>query len=79
MVRPSDEVLKIKVRLRPEAEEGGIRADRAEKLKNLIEANEEAAMFVDLVKEGDSFELSMDGDKLVLARSGEQYPQSIHY
>lgn len=66
MVRPSDEVLKIKVRLRPEAEEGGIRADRAEKLKNLIEANEEAAMFVDLVKEGDSFELSMDGGKLVL-------------
>jgi len=66
MVRPSDAAQKIKVRLRPESEEGGIPANRAEKLKNLIEANEEAAMFIDIVKEGDSFELSIDGRKLVL-------------
>jgi len=66
MVRPSDEVLKIKVRLRPETESGGIPAARAERLRNLIAANEETAMLVDLVKEGDNFELSMEGVELVL-------------
>jgi hypothetical protein len=66
MVRPSDEAQKIKVRLRPASEDGGIPPDRVEKLKNLIEDNEEAAMFIDIVKEGDSFELSMEDGKIVL-------------
>ena len=66
MVRPSDEVLKIRVRLRPESEDGGIPAVRAKQLRELITANNEAAMFIDLVKDGDSFELSMEGDELVL-------------
>ena len=66
MVRPSDEVLKIKVRLRPAAEKGGIPAARAEQLSKQIKENKEAAMFVELVKDGDSFELSVEGDELVL-------------
>jgi hypothetical protein len=66
MVRPSDEAQKIKVRLRPGSEDGGIPPDRAAKIENMIKANEEAAMFIDIVKKGDSFELSMDGGKLVL-------------
>ena len=66
MVRPSDAALNIRVRLRPEGEAGGIPAARAEQLGKLITANKEAAMFIDLVEDGDNFELSMDGDELVL-------------
>ena len=66
MVRPSDARLKIKVRLRPEGEDGGIPAARAEALRRLIAGNQEAALFVDIVKDGDSFELALEGDALVL-------------
>lgn len=66
LVRPSDAVLKIRVRLRPEGEEGGIPAARAGKLGKLIRENREAALFIELVKDGDSFELSMEGGELVL-------------
>jgi len=66
MVRPSDEVLKIKVRLRPATESGGIPSERAELLRKMIKENDEAAMFIDLVSAGDNFELSMEGEQLVL-------------
>jgi hypothetical protein len=66
MVRPSDAALKINVRLRPDGEGGGIPAARAAELRRLIEGNAEAAMFIDIVEEGDSFELSLDDDELVL-------------
>ncbi len=66
LVRPSDQALKIKVRLRPEAEPGGIPNERAGNLRKLILENREAAMFVELVAKGDSFELSMNDQRLVL-------------
>ncbi len=66
LIRPSDETLKIKVRLRPESETGGIPTSRASRLRQLISNNEEASMFIELVPSGDSFELSMEHDRIVL-------------
>ena len=66
LVRPSDQALRIKVRLRPESESGGVAKARANKLRELIEKDNEAAMLVELVAEGDSFELSIANGRLVL-------------
>jgi hypothetical protein len=60
MVRPGDDALKIKVRIRPVGEKQGIASDRAEKLKNAIRDHPEAKMLVELSDTQGDFELIQD-------------------
>ncbi len=59
LVRPADEFLKIKVRLRPANEPGGIPTDRAAALRNAIDGDQEASLLVELTEGAGDFELSV--------------------
>lgn len=60
LVRPADDFLKIKVRLRAAAEPAGIPAERAKALREAILGNPDIGRLVELVAAGDDFELSLD-------------------
>jgi hypothetical protein len=59
-VRVADRDLRIKVRLKPAKEPGGIPAERAKALTELIEKNSEAQVVVELTNGPADFELSVD-------------------
>jgi len=71
MVRPADALLRIKVRMRPAAEAGGIAADRAADLRRAIEHNPEASMLVELTSGAGDFELSVGADDRLELRGPE--------
>jgi hypothetical protein len=58
LLRPADEYLKIKLSLRPADRPGGIPAARAAAIRRAIAEHPEARMLVDVVEQGDEFELS---------------------
>lgn len=67
LVRPSDEYLKISVRLRPANEPGGLSADTAAAIRTAVEEHSEARMLVELTEGPGDFELSLThGGRLVL-------------
>jgi hypothetical protein len=67
LVRPADQFVRLKVRLRPASEGGGLPAARAQALRLSISESSEAASLIDVVDRGGEFELGVDGqDKLVL-------------
>jgi hypothetical protein len=67
LVRPADEFLRIKVRLRPAQEPGGLPRDRARTLREAIAQDAEAARLVEPTEGPGDYELSLDdGGQLVL-------------
>lgn len=64
LARPSDQYLKIKVRLRPGKEPGGISKAMAEKVRLLVTENEDAKAVVELTQGPGDFELSLNNDGL---------------
>ena len=66
LARPSDDTLKISVRLRPPGEPGGIPNDRAAKLRKAITSDPEAKLLVNLTEKAGDFELRIEKGKLVL-------------
>ena len=71
LARPSDDVLKIKVRLRPAGEPGGIPATRSAALREAIGKNQEASSLVELTEHAGDFELSVDGNDHLVLRGPE--------
>jgi hypothetical protein len=66
-VRPGDANLKLRVRVRPAEETGGLPADRAGALRQSIEDDPDSALLIDLTDGPGDFELSVDQvDRLVL-------------
>jgi hypothetical protein len=78
LVRPADAFIKIKVRLRPSREEGGIPDERAKSLKDLIEQNAEAQMLVDLTEGAGDFELSVGADNRLVLKGPENRPRNTY-
>lgn len=71
LVRPSDEYLKISVRLRPASEPGGLPEDKAASVRSAVENNQEAKMLVELTPDAGDFELSLAGDGRLVLRGPE--------
>lgn len=59
LVRPADDQVTLKVRLRPAAEPGGLSGETARKVRDLVNGNPEARMLVELVSGPGDFELAM--------------------
>nr|VFJ64590.1 MAG: Uncharacterized protein, contains caspase domain [Candidatus Kentron sp. FW] len=66
LATPSDDALKISVRLRPAGEKGGIEKQRADALRKAIENDTEAKMLVTVTEGPGDFELRVEKNKLVL-------------
>jgi hypothetical protein len=77
-VRPADKFIKIKVRIRPSGEAGGISDERTEGLKSLVAQNPEADMLVELTKEAGDFELSAGPDNRIVLKGPENSPRNIY-
>nr|VFK58484.1 MAG: Caspase domain-containing protein [Candidatus Kentron sp. TUN] len=71
LVRPSDETLKISVRLRPSHEPGGIPERRANTLRRFIESDPEANLLVTITEDAGDFELSVNRDGQLVLRGPE--------
>jgi hypothetical protein len=78
LVRPADEFIKIKVRLRPAREAGGIPEARAKRLRALIEQNSEAQMLVELTAGAGDFELSVGADDRLILKGPENRPRNAY-
>jgi hypothetical protein len=67
LIRPADDVIKLKLQFRAGSGGGAIPSPRAEAIRNRIRGDPEASGFVELVDKGGDFELSAgSGDRLVL-------------
>jgi len=71
LVRPGDDALRLSVRLRPTAEEGGLPEERARALRAGIEADAEARLAVEPTAGAGDFELSLGEGGAVVLRGPE--------
>ncbi|MGI9304414.1 MAG: caspase family protein [Gammaproteobacteria bacterium] len=71
LVRPANEFLTIKARLRPFDEPGGISRARAKKLRSMIKADKESAMLVEPTEGAGDFELSVANNGKLQLRGPE--------
>jgi hypothetical protein len=71
LARPGDQYTRIKVRLRPADEAGGIPAERAASIRASIERHPEASMLTQLTQGPGDFELSLGERDRVLLRGPE--------
>jgi hypothetical protein len=71
LTRVADEFLKVKVFFRPEQEPGGVPVDRARKVREAIENNNEARLLVEISKKDEEFELSMNPEGQLVLRGPE--------
>lgn len=71
LVRPSDEAIKISVRLRPSAELGGIPATRAQAVRSAVAADRDASVAVTLTEGPADFELSVSPAGSLVLRDPE--------
>jgi hypothetical protein len=71
LVRPADAFLRIKVRLRPAEEPGGIPAQRAAALRAAIARDDEANKLVETTEGAGDFELSVASDGQLVLRGPE--------
>ncbi len=78
LVRPADSYLKISVRLRPEAEPGGISLARAASLNRAVKDSPEASMLVTLTDGAGDFELGTDAGGRLLLRGPENSVRDIY-
>ena len=78
LIRPADAFIKIKVRLRPAREAGGIPDERAKLLRNLIEQNSETQMLVELTEGAADFELSVGADDRLVLKGPENRPRNSY-
>ena len=77
LVRPGDRFLKLRVRLRPAAEPGGIASDRLQRLSEAVESDPEAALLVGLTADAGDFELSVGGDGRLVLRGPENRVRNV--
>jgi len=67
LARVSDNALKLRVRLKPASEEGGLSVERADKVRELVSADNESKLLIELTDGQGDFELSVGrGDRLIL-------------
>ena len=78
LVRPADDYLKIKVRLRPAVEPGGIPVARAADVRRTVEANPETKMLVELTEGAGDFELGVDANDRLVLRGPENRIRNVY-
>lgn len=78
LVRPADAFIKIKVRIRPSNEAGGISQERAGRLKKLTEQNSESGMLVEVTEGAGDFEVSVDSDHRLILKGPENLPRNVY-
>ena len=71
LARPGDQYTRIKVRLRPASEAGGIPAERAARIRSSIESHPEASMLTQLTLGSGDFELSLGDQEKILLKGPE--------
>ena len=81
LARVAEEFLRLRVRLRPGAEPGGLSLAQAESIRKAIREDPEAALLVEATSGGGGFELALSGDALVLrgpeTRVRNSYPAGV--
>lgn len=78
LIRPGDEYTRIRVRLRPASEPGGIPANRAISIRADIENHPEANMLTELTTDVGDFELSIGEDSNILLKGPENTIRIIY-
>ncbi len=78
LVRPADDFLRIKVRLRESDRSGGIPESRARELRRAITEGSETKLVVDLTDGGADFELSLSIDGQLQLRGPEHRVRYTH-
>ncbi len=78
MLRPADAFVILKVRLRPAEEAGGIPAERAATLRQLVDNNQEARVLIELTEGKGDFELSVDSNNHLLLRGPQHLIRNIY-
>ncbi len=77
LVRPADDVLRIRLRLRPATEPGGLDAALAAALQGAVGDHPEARLLVQEVQGAGDFELSLDPSGKVLLRGPENQVRNV--
>jgi hypothetical protein len=78
LVRPGDDALRLRVRLRPEREPGGLPAERAQALRASIAADPEAHLAVEPTDGPGDFELAAGESGLLVLRGPENTVRNLY-
>nr|VFJ56998.1 MAG: Caspase domain-containing protein [Candidatus Kentron sp. FW] len=79
LARPAEDMLKIRVRLRPANEEGGIDRERGQALRQAIESNDQTRMSVIVTNAAAEFDLGIDKTgRLVLHGPENRVRKTFH-
>ena len=76
--RPADRYLRLAVRIRPGDQPGGVPAERADRLRERIAADHEAAMLARLTDGAGDFEISVGSDGRLQLRGPENRVRNVY-
>ncbi len=78
LARPGDSAIRLNVRLKPASEPGGLAAARAKSMRDLVAADPEASLLIELTDGPGDFELSVGTDGRLLLRGPENRTRNIY-